>query len=102
MLKAVVVKTWKQHVGIGVIQSFNAGITTTRVETIIAPNINVVRRGLKIEYVAKLGNISSGVLVVRNLSRSLTLPIITIKIISIPQMVFTNLITIFMSECSIL
>jgi hypothetical protein len=64
----VVVETQKQHVGVRVTQSFDVGITTIGVKIIIAPNIDVVKRVVLIGYVAKLGNGSSGVLVVRNLS----------------------------------
>jgi hypothetical protein len=42
--EVVVVEIRRQLVGIKVIQSFNVVITTTRVETIVAPNMNVVRR----------------------------------------------------------
>ncbi len=56
MLKTTIIETWKQHVGIKIIQSHGAGITTTRVEMIVAPNTNVVRRGVLIRYAAKLGN----------------------------------------------
>ncbi len=56
------------------------------------PNINVVRRGLLIGFVTKLGSRSSGVLVVRNLGRSSALPIVITKVMATPQMVFTNLI----------
>jgi hypothetical protein len=48
--------------------------------------------GVLIGSVTKLGRISSGVLVRRNLSRSLTLPIVTTRVLGIPQMVFINLI----------
>jgi hypothetical protein len=42
MLKATVIEIKKQLIGIDVIQSPNVIITTTRVETIVAPNKNVV------------------------------------------------------------
>jgi hypothetical protein len=63
------------------------------VETVVVPNINVARRGVLIGFVTKLGSRSSGVLVVRNLGRSLALPTAITKVIGTPQMVFTNLIT---------
>jgi hypothetical protein len=66
--KAVVVETWKQHVGVGVTQSPDACITTIGVETIVAPNINVVRRGVFIRSIIKLGSGLGGISVVRNLS----------------------------------
>ncbi len=59
-------------------------------ETIITSNINVVRRGLLIGSVAKLGSGSCGVLVGRNLSQILTLLIATIGVVGILEMVFTN------------
>jgi hypothetical protein len=54
--KVAVVETQRQHVGVGVIQSLDASITTTRVETVVAPSIDIVRRGILIGSVAKLGN----------------------------------------------
>ncbi len=92
MSKEVVIETQK-HAGIGVTQSLDASITTVRVETIVAPNINVVKRGVLIGSTAKFHNISGGVLVVRNLSRSSTLSAIITEVIGTPQMVFTKLIT---------
>ncbi len=74
MLEVVVVETYKQHARVGVIQSLHAGITTIGVETIVVPNMDIVKRGILIRYVAKLGTESGGVLVGRNLSRSSTLP----------------------------
>jgi hypothetical protein len=61
VLEAIVVETSKQHARIRVIQSFDVGITITRVETIITPNIDVVKRGVLIGYTTKLGSGSSGV-----------------------------------------
>jgi hypothetical protein len=90
MSEAVVVETQKQYVGVGVVQSLNVGITTTIVEMIVAPNINVVRRGILIGSVAKLGSELGGVSVRRNLSQSLALPVATTEVVGIPQMVFTN------------
>jgi hypothetical protein len=62
------------------------------VETVVAPNIDVVRRGELIESIIKLGSRSSGVLAIRNLSQSLALPTITNGVVGTLQMVFTNLI----------
>jgi hypothetical protein len=45
MLKVTIVETWKQHAKVGVTQSLDASITTIGVETIVTPNIDVVRRG---------------------------------------------------------
>ncbi len=67
-------------------------ITTTRVEIVVAPNMDVVRRGTLIQYVTKLGSGSDGIWVRRNLSQSLALPITTIGVIGTPHMVFTNMI----------
>jgi hypothetical protein len=94
LLKIVVVETRKQHVRIKVSQSFNVGITTTRVEIVVAPSIDVVRREVLIGFPTKLGSGLGGVLVIRNLSRSLALPTTTTRVVGIPQMVFTNPITI--------
>jgi hypothetical protein len=49
------------------------GITTTRVEMVVAPSVDVVRRGVLIGFKAKLGSGSSGVLAIRNLNQSLAL-----------------------------
>jgi hypothetical protein len=54
------------------------------------PNIDVIRRGILIGFVTKLGSRLNGVLVRRNLSRSLALPKTTIGVVGILQMVFTN------------
>jgi hypothetical protein len=64
----VVVETQKQHAGIRVIQSLDVGITTTGVETIVAPSINVVKKEVLVGSIAKLGSELGGVSVVRNLS----------------------------------
>ncbi len=91
--KVVVVETHKQHAKIGVIQSLDASITTTWVEMVVAPNIDVVRRGILIGFVTKLGSRSCGVSVVRNLNQSSALPTITTRVVGTLQMVFTNLMT---------
>ncbi len=90
MSEVAVVETHKQHVGVGVAQSLNASITITRVEMIVAPNINVVRRGILIGSVAKLGSESGGVSAGRNLNQSLALPVATTEVVNILQMVFIN------------
>ncbi len=61
-------------------------------EMVVAPNINVVKKGVLIGFIVKLGSESDGVSVGRNLSGSLVLPIAIIGVVGIPQMVFTNLI----------
>ncbi len=43
MLEVAVAEIRKQPFGIEVIQSLNTIITTTRVEMVVAPNVNVVR-----------------------------------------------------------
>jgi hypothetical protein len=45
------------------------------VETIVVPNIDVVEKGILIGSATKLGSKLSGVSVIRNLNRSLTLSI---------------------------
>jgi len=62
-------------------------------------NKDVVKRGILIRFTRKLGNESNGILTVRNLNQSLTLPIATIGVVGMPQMVFTNPIkTIHVNE----
>jgi len=72
------------------------GITTTRVETFVAPTMDVVRRGVLIGSTTKLGSGSNGVLAGRKLSGSTTLPTIVIEVVGTPWMVFTNLIMIIL------
>jgi NADH dehydrogenase FAD-containing subunit len=60
---------------------------------VVAPNINVVRRGVLIGFTTKLGSGFGGVWVVRNLNQSLALPAIATRVVGIFQMVFTNPIT---------
>jgi len=50
----------------------------------VAPNIDVVRRGVIIGSISKLGSGSCGVLVGRNLNESWALPTITTKIVGTP------------------
>jgi len=59
-------------------------------ETVVAPNIDVVKRGVLIGFTAKLGSGLGGVSIIRNLNQSLALLIAIIGVIGIPQMVFTN------------
>ncbi len=92
VLKAAIVETQRQHARIGVIHSLDEGITTTWVETVVVPNINVVRRWVLIGFTTKLGNELGGVLIGRNLNRSSVLPIAITRVLGITQMVFTNLI----------
>jgi hypothetical protein len=60
------------------------------VETVVAPSIDVFRRGVLLGYATKLGSGSGGVLVRRNMNQSLALPSTTTKDVAIPQMVFIN------------
>jgi hypothetical protein len=68
VLEAVIVETRKQHVGVGVTQSLGACIITIGVEIVDAPNINVVRRGVLIGSITKLGSGLSGLSIVKNLN----------------------------------
>jgi hypothetical protein len=43
MLEAIVVETQKQPTRIGVIQSLDAGITTTRMKMVVTLNMDVIR-----------------------------------------------------------
>jgi hypothetical protein len=42
--KATIVETWRQLFRIRVIQSLDVGVTTTRVETIVVPTMDVVKK----------------------------------------------------------
>jgi hypothetical protein len=66
--KAKVAKTRRQHARIRVIQSLDVSITTIGVEMVVAPNIDVVRKGVIIRFVTKLGSGSSGVSARRNMN----------------------------------
>jgi len=46
MSKATIVENQKQHAKVKVTQSLDVSITTIGVETVFAPNINVLRRGV--------------------------------------------------------
>jgi len=93
VLEATFVETRKQHAGVRVIQSLNVSITTIGMETVVTPNIDIIRRGVVIGFATKLGIELGGVLVGRNLSQSLVLPVATTRVVGILQMVFTNPIT---------
>jgi hypothetical protein len=90
VFETTVVETWKQHIGIRVIQSFDVGITTIGVEMVVALNIIVVKREVLIGSTTKLGNWLSGVLGVKNLNQNLALPKATIRVVGKPQMVTTT------------
>ncbi len=84
MLEATIVKTRRQHAWVGGTQSLDVGITTAIVEMVIMPNIDVVRRGILIGFVAKLDNGLGGVSTGRNLSQNSALPMATTRIIGTP------------------
>jgi hypothetical protein len=88
--EATIVEIWRQHVKIGVIQSLDACITTIRMEMVVAPNMDFVRKGVIIISTTKLGSRSNGILARRNLSQSSALPIATTRVVNTLQMVFTN------------
>ncbi len=90
--KAVVVETHRQPTGIIIIQSVDANITTIGEETIVAPSMDVDRRGVLIGSVTKLGSGLSGISARRNLNKRSTLSTTTTRVVGTPQIVFTNLI----------
>jgi hypothetical protein len=92
MSNVAIVETQRQLVGVIVTQSLDVGITTIRVETVVAPTMDVVRRGLLIGSIEKLGSGLGGILAKRKLNGSLTLLITSIRVVGTSQMVFTNLI----------
>jgi hypothetical protein len=57
---------------------------------VVAPNMNVVRRGVVIKPTTNLGHGSGRFSMGRNLNGSSGLPIVIIGIVGTPQMVFTN------------
>jgi hypothetical protein len=61
MSEATIVETQKPLVGIIVTQSFDVGITTTKVKTVVVPTMDVVKRGVLIGFATKLGNVSNGI-----------------------------------------
>jgi hypothetical protein len=65
------------------------------VETIVEPNIKLIRKGIIIRFATKLGSELGGISARRNLSRSLMLPIPITRVVGIPEMVFTNQIMTF-------
>jgi hypothetical protein len=81
MSNAAIVETQRQLVGVIVTQSLDVGITTTRVETTVAPTMDVVRRGLLIGSIEKLGSGLGGILARRKLNGSLTLLITSIRVV---------------------
>jgi len=88
--EATIVEIRRQHAKVGVIQSLGAGITTIRMEMVVAPNMDFVKKGVIIRSTTKLGSRSNGILVRRNLNQSSALPIATTRVVKTLQMVFTN------------
>jgi hypothetical protein len=60
---------------------------TKGVETTVAPNIDVVKRGVLIGFVAKLGSELGGVWEARNLNKNSALPTTITGVVGTPQMV---------------
>jgi hypothetical protein len=81
MLETTIVETWRQHVGIDIIQSLDVGITTTWVGMFVAPTMDVFWRGVLIGFAVKLGSGLGGILVRRKLSGSMTLPTATTRVV---------------------
>jgi hypothetical protein len=68
VFKTTVVKTRKQHIRVKVAQSFDVGITTIGAEMVVALNIVVVKRGILIGFITKLGNGLGEDSILRNLN----------------------------------
>jgi len=75
VLKITITETQRQPTTIKVTQSLNVVITTIGMETIIAPNMDVVRKGVIIESATNLGCGLGGLFTRKNLTRSSKLPI---------------------------
>jgi hypothetical protein len=67
-----------------VTKSFNVVITTTRVEMVVAPNMNVVRGGVLTKSTTNLGRGLGRVFTGRNLSRSLGILTTTTRVVGTP------------------
>ncbi len=65
-------------------KSFNVVITTTRVEMVVALNMNVVRGGVLIRSATNLGRGFGRVSTGRNLSRSLGILTTTTRVVGTP------------------
>jgi hypothetical protein len=81
MLKVAIIETQRQHDGIVVTQSLDVGITTTRVEMVVAPIMDVVKRGALIRSITKLGSGLCGVSTKKKLNGSTTLPTTITKVV---------------------
>jgi len=84
MLEATITKIRRQLIKIKFTQSPNVVITTIGVETMVAPNTNIIKSGILIGSVTNLGNGSGGVSIGRNLSRSSTLLRLITKVVGTP------------------
>jgi hypothetical protein len=60
--EAIIVNNQRQHHGVIVIQSLDAGIIIIGVEIVVAPNMDFVRRAILLKSTSKLGTGSGGVL----------------------------------------
>ncbi len=87
-----IVETRIQPTRIELIQSFNAVITTTRVDIVVEPNTNVTKRGIIIRFVVNLDHALGRFSIGKKLNRSLRLPTTNTRVVGTPQMVFTNII----------
>jgi hypothetical protein len=90
--KVAIVETQKQLIGVVITQSLDVDIITIWIETIVVLNINVVKRGIIIRFVTKLGSGLSVILARHNLSGNKTLSTTIIGVFGTPHMVFTNMI----------
>jgi hypothetical protein len=86
----VIVETWRQPIGVIVTKSLEASITTKGVEMVVAPIMDVVKRGILIGSIAKLGSGLGGVLVRRKLNGNLALPTIIIGVVRRHVYLFDN------------
>ncbi len=84
VLKIVIIIFQGQLTTTEVIQSPNVIITTIGMETMVAPNMNVVKDEVLFGFATNLGSGLGGILVRRNLSRNSTLAIITIGVVGTP------------------
>jgi hypothetical protein len=82
--EATVVETQRQPTKVVITQSLDAGITTTRVETVVTPTTDVVKRGILIRFAAKLGSGLSGVSTGRKLNGSMALLTTTTGVFGTP------------------
>jgi hypothetical protein len=77
----VIVETWRQPIGVIVTKSLEASITTKGVEMVVAPIMDVVKRGALIRSITKLGSGLCGVSTKKKLNGSTTLPTTITKVV---------------------